>query len=1529
MNASSFTNAESVRPFTTSVDRSCARSPGAFRCPGRGAAVLLYAAGLLVSLLGIGGAPRAAAQAADLCVENGGTAECRGPEVGNWDYVATSAPYNGTGHFATESAALSDLEAVVVASKKACTSTIYFAGFLPLPGGTSGSGSRNVGDPAVVQQSTGDYWSQSWTLGTEYNQRLWTVRVKGIAATNANPPCATGYSSGSVQLVRDREVACPMGFGANNVTAPTGRYCYRAANAAPSPRPKTLGPCKDCDLMIGNPVNVGTGNKYHEETDYRGSGPFPLEYTRRYNSLAFGAFQAPTLGPWFHLGTPNWRGTYSRAVQFGEHNLYPGADVYRQDGRIIRFKLTGGQFVPDADVNDKLTMQTDASGNITGWTLVTEADETETYDATGRLTQIRNRAGLAHNIAYDGGGRIATVTHTFGQQMTFTYGTSNRLVRIDLPGGGSINYTNGGPGGNLSQVQNADGTTRQYHYPASSNIRQLTGITDESLVRFSTYTYENSTTGRVLTEEWAGSVNRWTYAYTSTSRTTFVDPLTVSRTFDYTKVFTVPRGTALSSLCPTCGNAAKAKTFDANGNVTSRKDFRNELTCYAYDTTRNLETVRVEGFDSTVTSCPTNLASYTPTSGTRQRKISTTWHATYRLPTLITEAARSTAFTYDTAGNLLTRTVTDLATSATRVWTNTYDSYGRVLTADGPRTDVNDTTTYTYYTCTTGSECGQVATVTNPLGQVTTYNTYNVHGQPLTITDPNGVVTTLTYDARQRLTSRTVGGETTTLEYWPTGRLKKTILPDTSFLLYTFDNAQRLIRVEDNTGNRTEYTLDNLGNRTAENTYDPTNSLRRTRSRVFNTLSQLWKDVPAAGTTAVTTVYGYDANGNAQTINAPLARNTTNAYDELDRLKQITDPGAGNTFLGYDAQDNLVSVTDPKGLVTSYQYNGFGDLTQQTSPDTGVTSQTYDSGGNVLTRTDARAAVATSTYDALNRLASVAYGDQTIVFGYDAGTNGKGRLTSASDSQHSLAWSYDAQGRVIGKGQTVGAVTQSVGYGYSSGRLASMTLPSGQVVTYGYGADGRVTSLAVGGNTVLSGVLYEPFGPARQWTWGNSTLSARTYDTDYKVAQIDSAGLKTYGYDDAFRITGITDTVNGANSWTYGYDALDRLTSATKTGLTQGWTYDANGNRQTETGATPSTYSYAASPASNRLASTSGALARTYGYDAAGNTASYAGATFTYNNHGRMASASYSGGTATYVYNALGQRVKRVGPSGTTLYMYDEVGHLVGEYDGAGALIQETVWLGDTPVATLRPNGASGVDVFYVHVDHLNTPRVVTQPSNNAERWRWDSDAFGTNPPNEDPSSAGVFKYNLRFPGQVYDGLAGLYYNYFRDYDAATGRYVEPDPLGMVDGPSIYAYVGSRPIIAVDPSGLVLHELARPIVEYLFPMPWSQERCAELLQKIRNLNLDIERRLAVIKRNPGELPQFGPGNNAATVQGHHREVKRLDQHRRKAERDYDRHCNNNCPPGSPATVPDSNELTTATGGAIGTLIVVGGALILL
>jgi RHS repeat-associated protein len=1066
-------------------------------------------------------------------------------------------------------------------------------------------------------------------------------------------------------------------------------------------------------------------------------------------------------------------------------------DLIRDDGQVLRYSSS---FTAPPGTSLRLTQ------NGSGFVVTDDQDNIEQYNSAGVLQSITSRTGVVQTLSYDSSGHWSGVIDSFGNSLAVTRNSQGSIATVAINGGNPIQYAYDSAS-RLSSVTNLDGTTKSYQYGDARFVNALTAAVDENGTTLSTWTYDAQERG-VATQQ-AGGANSTTLVYNADGSVKTTDALGATRTFSFTQVGDINQVTSISgSQCPTCQEPA-ATTYDTAGWVSSRTDYNGNVTCYANDPTRGLELVRVEGF-APGSICPTNLAAYTPASGTPQRVVSTTWSANYRLPTLITEATRSTAFAYDSSGNLRTKTVTDTSSNASRIWTYTYNNYGQVLTVRGPRTDLNSTRAYTYYSCTSGAQCGQVQTMTDELGHVTTFNSYNVYGRPLTITDPNGVVTTLTYDAGQRLASLTIGGETTSVSYYPTGLVQKVTRPDGGFLQNSYDGAHRLTQIADGLGNRIVYTLDALGNRVADSLDDPSNALALIRNRVFNSLSELSQQIGSAGTSAVTTSFGYDNNGNQISINAPLSRSTAKQYDTLNRLVQITDPGSGVTTFGYDANDHLTSVMDPRALTTSYTYDGFGDLVQQSSPDTGVTVNAYDSAGNLSTSTDARSQTGTYTYDAQNRVTQTAYGDQTLTFGYDTGMNGIGRLTSAGDANHSLAWNYDPLGRVISKTQTVGsgtsAITKSVSYTYTNGDLTSLVTPSGQTVTYGY-TNGHVTSIAVNGNALLGQVLYEPFGPVSGWTWSNNANEARVYDEDGNVTNVEAAEGFTYNYDSAFRITGITDSDNEALSQSYGYDVLDRLTSATGASLNETWTYDANGNRLTQGGATSSTYTVAT--ASNQLASISGGLARTYAYAASGQTTSYGALTFTYTNSGRLSSVSNGGTTTTYLINALGQRVKKSGTS-TTVFVYDEAGHLLGEYDGSGNLIEETVWMGNIPVATLQPNGA-GVSVYYIHTDHLNTPRRISRPADNVIVWRWDSEPFGSAPANQDPDGDGnQFVYNLRFPGQYYDTETGLNYNYYRDYDPATARYMESDPVGLTGGINTYAYVGGSAVRYRDPTGLVL-----------------------------------------------------------------------------------------------------------------------------
>ena len=102
-----------------------------------------------------------------------------------------------------------------------------------------------------------------------------------------------------------------------------------------------------------------------------------------------------------------------------------------------------------------------------------------------------------------------------------------------------------------------------------------------------------------------------------------------------------------------------------------------------------------------------------------------------------------------------------------------------------------------------------------------------------------------------------------------------------------------------------------------------------------------------------------------------------------------------------------------------------------------------------------------------------------------------------------------------------------------------------------------------------------------------------------------------------------------------------------------------------------------------------------------------------------------------------------------------------------------------------------------LHTDHLGTPQVMTD-NTQAVVWAADYKPFG-----EATMTTELVTNNLRFPGQYYDQESGLSYNYFRDYNPSTGRYVESDPSGIRGGINLYIYANANPLVSIDPKGLV------------------------------------------------------------------------------------------------------------------------------
>jgi RHS repeat-associated protein len=854
-------------------------------------------------------------------------------------------------------------------------------------------------------------------------------------------------------------------------------------------------------------------------------------------------------------------------------------------------------------------------------------------------------------------------------------------------------------------------------------------------------------------------------------------------------------------------------TYDGNGYVASRQDENGNVTLYQNDF-RGL------------------VLSKTEAAGTAQQRVTTTtWQPNFHLPTQIVEPGRTTTLTYDANGNLLTRTATDTTTGTvpysttgqTRSWSYTYTATGQLASVTGPRGDV---TSYAY----DGS--GTLVTVTNALGQTTQVTSHDASGRPLTMVDPNNVATTLTYDLRGRVTAMTKAGTTTIIAYDPAGNVVQITRPDASFLAYTYDAAHRLIRIADAFDERIDYTLDPLGDRTQTQIHGPGGaSLTKTQSAVFDELGRLLQSIGAVGQT---TQFAYDSDNNIVSMTDPLANVTGQSFDALNRLIRTAAPLASTTAYGYDAHDNRTAVADPRGLATTYVYDGLDNLIQQSSPDTGVTVYVVDAAGNRIQETDAADHVVQMTYDALNRLTAKTFPNdptENITYSYDQplGGFGIGRLTSVSDEAGGTTLVHDARGNVTQETHVVDGMSYTTAYAYDlADHVVQVTYPSGRIVTYTRDAMGRIADMATATNSaavpvaVVSGATYAPFGPLTSLAYGNNLNLSAQYDEDYQPSARLLTGTAivqdlSYTVDAAGNIAAIGDLVTAARSQVLQYDALQRLSFANGPYGQLSYGYDPVGNRLSQTGGTTNlaqSYTYPAN-SNELLRVANGSTTRSFTYTAAGNLTrdDHGDGTFlaySYDESDRLTQvANQMQVLATYDHNYLGQRVvkdvsgtpkhmhkhvpKKLPPPIITHFVYDRAGHVLAEADGAtGATLKEHLWLGDMPVAM-----TSGGTLFFVHPDHLGTPQQITNAS---QALVYDA-VF--RPFGETQQITAPTLTNLRFPGQYFDPESGLAQNWFRDYDASVGRYIESDPIGLRGGLNTYAYVRGNPVNNIDPLGLV------------------------------------------------------------------------------------------------------------------------------
>jgi RHS repeat-associated protein len=466
------------------------------------------------------------------------------------------------------------------------------------------------------------------------------------------------------------------------------------------------------------------------------------------------------------------------------------------------------------------------------------------------------------------------------------------------------------------------------------------------------------------------------------------------------------------------------------------------------------------------------------------------------------------------------------------------------------------------------------------------------------------------------------------------------------------------------------------------------------------------------------------------------------------------------TQFAYDLAGNLLTLTDARNNATKFTYDNLSRVQMRADPLGRSEKYQYDLAGNLTKYTDRRADVSTFQYDPLNRLAGESYQDgATVARSYDPYS----RLLSVNDSAGgTFGFAYDAAGRLLTQSEPTGTVNYTRD---ALGRVATRQVVGQAVVTYSYDPAGNMLGAAMPAAGVS--FSYDARNLPQQEARTNGVNSAYTFDPAGRLLSlIHSKGAtalntQTYSYDGSGKRIGGSNDISQpliTQAAAATVDASNELLTNAQTT----YTYDANGNRLTESGPNGNfTYVW---DGRNRLASIT---------DGSGNRTSF-----------------------KYDYLRNLTEIDRTGGGiAAQKFVFDSLTNVASLTDASGLPVSVLTGRGiDSHIGSVD----SGGDVAFGLGDVLNSTTAVTNTSGTATA-PLEYEPYGQS---AGPASTGFpFTFTGRMPV-----IGNIMYYRNRFYDSAAGRFASEDPLGFDGGDiNLSRYVAGDPASGTDPSGLDLH----------------------------------------------------------------------------------------------------------------------------